>query len=339
MSTTMRAVMADDYGPPERLTVGELPIPRPGPGQIQVRVRTAALNPFDLRLLGGALREMAPLSFPHVVGGDFAGTVSEIGAGVTRFRPGDEVFGLGLPRTVAGLAAQISAPPSLTTGALAEYAVLDADTPGLALRPSGLAADHAATLPTVGLTAVALVRAGQFRAGETVLVVGATGGVGGAVLPLLATAGVRVIATSGPDDESYVRGLGAADTVDHRAGDLVGAIARRHPSRLDGVVNLVLAGPELVALGPLIRPGGRLLTIVYPAPEPASFAGADVRVETVVTTARPGELEEVAAWALDGALPATISGRYRLADGARASVDLAPEHTRGKLVVVADAET
>jgi NADPH:quinone reductase-like Zn-dependent oxidoreductase len=114
----MRAVVAEDYGPPETLEVREMPVPRPGPGQVQVRVRASALNPGELRMLAGGLRAVAPLSFPHVVGGDFAGTVTELGSGVTRFAVGDEIFGLGLPRTVVGLAAHVASPPSLTTGTL-----------------------------------------------------------------------------------------------------------------------------------------------------------------------------------------------------------------------------
>jgi NADPH:quinone reductase-like Zn-dependent oxidoreductase len=336
MKSTMRAVIADDYGPPESLTVGELPVPRPGDGQIQVRVRASALNPGEARMLGGALREMAPLSFPHVIGGDFAGTVTGTGAGVTRFRVGDEVFGLGLPRTMTALAGQVASPPSLTTGTLAEYAVFEADTPGLTFRPAGLAAERAAALPTVGLTALPLLRAGGHGRGDVVLVIGATGGVGSVLVPLLASAGVHVIATASADDDGYVRGLGAAEVVDRRARDTAGEVLRRHPGGLDGVVNLALPGDALVEASRVIRPGGRLLTIVFPAHEPSAFAGRDLTVETVLTTARPGDLDVLAERAVDGTLPVTIGRRYRLADGARACVDLLREHTRGKLVVIDD---
>ncbi|SNQ51343.1 Zn-dependent oxidoreductase, NADPH:quinone reductase [Frankia canadensis] len=338
MKTTMRAVIADDYGPPERLTVGELPIPRPDRGQIQVRVRATALNPGELRLLGGELREMAPLSFPHVIGGDFAGTVTEVGAGVTRFRVGDEVFGLGLPRHLRGLAAQVASPPSLTTGTLAEYAVFEADTPGLTIRPPGLSVEHAAALPTVGLTALPLIRALEHRRGDVVLVIGATGGVGGVLVPMLAAAGVHVIATASAGDGEYVRGLGARETVDHRAGDTADDVARRYPKGVDAVVNLALPGDDLADLARLIRPAGRLLNIVFPVHDPLSFTGSDLIVETLFTAAVPGDLDVLAEQALDGMLPNPIGRRYLLAEGARACVDLLRQHTRGKLVVVCDDE-
>jgi NADPH:quinone reductase len=332
---TMRAVVADDYGPPESLAVRDVPVPRPGPGQVQVRVRASALNPGELRMLAGGLGEAAALSFPHVVGGDFAGTVTEAGPGVTRFSAGDEVFGLGLPRTVAGLATQVASPPSLTTGTFAEYAVFEADTPGLAIRPAGLPAEHASALPTVGLTALPLLRAGGFHRGDVALVTGATGGVGSMLVPMLAEAGAHVIATASPADDGYVRGLGANETVDYRAGDIAGETLRRHPAGVDAVINLALRGDALASAARTIRPGGRLLNIVFPAPDPAAFDGADLAVQTIFTSARSGDLDALAGQSLHGSLPVTISRRYRLADGVNACTDLLHAHTRGKLVIAA----
>jgi len=331
--TTMRAVVADDYGPPENLAVRDVPVPWPGAGQVQVRVRASALNPGEIRLLAGGLGEAAALSFPHVVGGDFAGTVTEAGAGVTRFTVGDEVFGLGLPRTVAGLAAQVASPPSLTTGTFAEYAVFEVATPGLAIRPAGLSAEHAAALPTVGLTALPLLRASRVQPGEAVLVIGATGGVGSLLVPMLAAAGAHVIVTASAADDGYVRGLGANEVIDYRAGDTVSETLRRRPAGVDAVINLALRGDALAGAARAIRPGGRLLSIVFPLPDPAALDGTDLAVETVFTSARPGDLDVLAGQALSGALPVTIGRRYRLADGAQACTDLLRAHTRGKLVI------
>lgn len=140
---------------------------------------------------------------------------------------------------MVALAERIASPPSLTTGTLADYAVFEADTPGLAFRPAQVAAEHAATLPTVGLTALPLLRTGAFRRGEVVLVIGATGGVGGALVPLLAATGAHVIATASAVDDHYVRGLGAADIVDHRSTDTVEETLCRHPAGVDAVGGFV----------------------------------------------------------------------------------------------------
>ncbi|TMR97723.1 NADP-dependent oxidoreductase [Nonomuraea basaltis] len=323
----MKALAARGYGGVEVLELLNVPIPAPGPGQIQVRIAAAALNPADLRLVSGTFKELAPLTFPHLLGGDFAGTVTAAGEGAGRFVPGDEVFGLGLPRTARGMAELLSSPPSLTTGTMAEYAVFDADTPALALRPAELPAERAASLPTATLTTLPLLRAGDFAAGMKVLVIGAAGGVGGAVVPLLAARGVHVIATAVPEDEEYVRGLGAAEVIDYRSADTAAATRHRHPGGVDALVNLALAGTSLPAMASLVRPGGRLLNVAFPSP------GADTGIETVYTTARPGDLEEVAALAVKGVLRSTVSRRYPLEQAAQAYADLVNEHVTGKLIV------
>lgn len=318
MVNLMRAVVAREYGPASVLSVEDVPVPTAGAGQIQVRVRSAALNPADLRSLSGVLRELAPLAFPHVPGSDFAGTVTEVGDGVTRFAVGDEVFGVGLPRATGAMAAMMSKPPSLTTGTMAEYAVFEADVPALAKRPAELSAEHAATLPIPGLTALAVVRAGGFAPGQRVLVLGAAGGVGGAVLPLLARQ--HVIATAIPADEQYVRSLGAAEVIDYRAVDTVAETLRRYPGGVDAVVNLVPPRSDLAKVG------GVVLNAAFPSPD-------DPAVRTVLANAGPGDLDQIAEWAVAGVLPSTVSRRFSLDDAPLAYRELVDTHVRGKFVV------
>lgn len=329
---TMKAVVAHGYGPAAVLAVEDVPVPQPGPGQVQVRVGAAALNPADLRSLSGVLADLTPLEFPHVPGSDFAGTVTATGPGVTRFAVGDEVFGAALPRATLRMATLFADPPSLTTGSAAEYAVVEAGTAAVQPRPRALGAERAAALPLAGLTALAVLRAGAFAPGATVLVIGATGGVGSLLVPLLAAAQVHVMATAGADDSDYVRGLGARETVDHRTADVAAEAARRHPGGLDAVVNLALPGPEVIGYERVVRPGGRLLNVAFSAPDPADFTRDDVTVATVYAAARPGDLAELAARA--AALPTPVGRRYPLSDGARAYRDLEQLHTRGKLLIL-----
>ncbi|WP_433254462.1 NADP-dependent oxidoreductase [Streptosporangium sp. CA-135522] len=327
MTTTMKALVAAGYGGVEVLELLDVPVPQPGPGQIQVRITAAALNPVDLRLVSGMFKEWTPLVFPHVLGGDFAGTVTGVGTGVGRFALGDEIFGFGLPRTARAMAEPLFSPPSLTTGTMAEYAVFDADTPGLAVRSAEIPAEHAASLPTAALTALPLMRAGDFPAGAKALVIGAAGGVGGAVVPLLAARDIHVIATARPQDEQYVRGLGAAEVIDYSSTDTAVETRRRHPGGLDALVNLALPGTSLPAMARLVRPGGSLLNIAFPSP------GADTGIVTVYMAARPGDLDEVAALAAKGVLPDTVTRRYPLEQAAQAYADLVNEHVVGKLIV------
>jgi NADPH:quinone reductase len=340
----MKAVVARGYGGPEVLAVEEISEPRPGPGQIQVRIRATALNPADLRTLSGVLRDLTPLQFPYVLGSDFAGTVTVVGSGVTSYAVGDEVFGVGLPRATAQMATMLSNPPSLTTGTMAEYAVFEAKTPAISRRPDRLDAERAATLPIAGLTALALLRSGGFdptmgnpsgTRGAKALVLGAAGGVGGAVVPLLAAAGIHVIATAIADDERYVRELGAAEVIDYRNVDTVTETLRRHPEGIDTLVNLALPGPALVEASRVLRPGGRLLNAAFPSPDPSAFSGIDLTVDTVYAVARPGDLDRLAAHTLDGTLPSTTRRRYPLAEAPQAYAELVHAHVRGKLVVTA----
>lgn len=320
----MKAVVATGYGPPERLKVADLPAPLPGRGQIQVRIAAAAINPADVRLPGGDFRDTVALEFPHVPGNDFAGTVSAAGPRVTAYEVGDEIFGLALPRALRAMAGANR--PSLGTGALAEYAVVEADTPLVAHRPAGLAAEQAAALATAGLTVRALMATAQVRPGESVLVVGATGGVGTAMIPPLAAAKAHVIATATDADADLLRDLGADETIGYAAAE--------YPTGVDIALNLVLPGDRLTALAQTIRPGGRLLTITYPVPRQEWIGRDDVALRFVLDVeGAHGGMREIGAQAERGELRAVIGRRYGLDAGPQACVDFVRKHTTGKLVV------
>ncbi|MFG2044178.1 zinc-binding dehydrogenase [Dactylosporangium sp. NPDC048998] len=208
----------------------------------------------------------------------------------------------------------------MSTGALAEYAVFEADTPFLARRPDALDVEQAAALPTVGLTARALMASAEVKPETRVLVVGATGGVGTTVLPLLARAGAHVVATAREADADLVRSLGAAEVVGYDD----------YPDGIDLALNLVLPGDRLERLVAAVRPGGRLLTITFPPPE--RHDEADVRL-VLDMEGRFGGMAEVAADAVAGDLRARIAARYEFDDAARALSDFAARHKTGKLVV------
>jgi NADPH:quinone reductase-like Zn-dependent oxidoreductase len=319
----MKAVVANDYGPPETYTVTEIPAPEPGPGQIQVRIAAASVNPADLRIPSGEFREQFALPFPHVPGNDFAGTVSGVGPGVTAYAVGDEVFGFAVPRAIRAMAG--SERPSLTTGALAEYAVFEADTPFIALRPQGLGVEEAAALPTVGLTVRAMLASADVEAGASALVVGATGGVGTALLPALAAV-AKVTATGRPEDADRLRELGAAEVIGYDAAE--------YPSGVDIAFNLTLPGDRLTDVAAALRQGGRLVTITFPVTQPEWLGRDDVDLRFVLDMdGKFGGMREVAEAAGRGELAAVIGRRYTLDQGPQAIADFARRHTFGKLVV------
>jgi NADPH:quinone reductase-like Zn-dependent oxidoreductase len=311
----MKALLTNGYGPPTHLTVAEVERPSPGTGQVLIEVTAASVNPFDLQLIQGHLKDVMPLVFPYVIGMDCAGTVAALGDGVSRFSVGDQVFGM----------------LRETPGSMAQYAVAGAGSPLLARRPAGLDPTRAAAIPEVGMTALTLMRAGALQPGETVLVIGATGGVGMVLVPLAKAAGATVVATASADDDAYVRGLGAADTIDYTTTDTIAETLRRHPGGVDLLFNLALDGPAIVHAASAVRPGGRLVS-ARPIWDKSEFRD-DVTVASPFLSAEPGDLEELGARAASGALPVEVSELYPFERAGQAFVDHAGKHTRGKLVV------
>src|SRR5690242_15688070 len=204
----MKAIAIDDFGAPPSLH--DLPVPEPGDGEVLVRVRASSVNGFDVAVAGGHLKGMIEHHFPVVLGKDFAGTVETAGPGVQSARPGDTVFGVVIKA-------------ALGDGAFGEY--VTAPEAYTARVPAGLDLAVAGALGLAGTAALAAVDAVAPLPGETVLISGATGGVGGFAVQLAAARGAYVVATTRPgEDDAYLRDLSAHHTVDF-TGDVPAAVA------------------------------------------------------------------------------------------------------------------
>ncbi|TMR97940.1 NADP-dependent oxidoreductase [Nonomuraea basaltis] len=308
----MKALVAPAYGPVDELRISEVPDRSPGPGQVLVRVQAAALNPFDVKLVTGELREMYPVRHPFVLGMDATGVVSAVGEGVSRFAVGDEVI------AYAGA----------DSGTIAEY-VLVGEGPQLVHRPRALPPVQAAALPTVAMTAHCVLAAAALKPGDTVLVIGATGGVGALVVRRAAESGVRVLATAAPADTAYIRGLGAHETIDHTRGDTPAEARQLHPGGLDAVVDLINAGPALVPTAGIVRPGGRLVSTLYGPAEMDGVVPVYVRMEASI-----GDLPRQAERAAADLMSIEVAATYPFDHSQQAMRDLAAgRYTRGKIVI------
>ena len=239
----MRAAFIERTGPPEVIRCGALPDPVVGPGQALVRVRACAVNPIDTYVRSGAVA--MPLPSPFVVGCDLAGEVVAVSDDVAGLQPGMRVWG-----SNQGLLGR--------QGTFSEWAAVDARW--LVPTPDGVPDREAAAVALVGITAhLGLVTHAALRAGETLLVNGASGGVGSTVVQVAKILGARVIATAGAlTKRDLVRGLGADEVVDYRAADADARIRAAAPGGVD-VWWETQREPDLARAVDLLAPGGRLV--------------------------------------------------------------------------------
>jgi NADPH2:quinone reductase len=243
----MRVQAIERFGGPEVFTTMEMPRPEMRPGHVVVRVNATSVNPVDCK--NRAQRRPTSPDLPAVLHGDVAGVVEEVGAGVTRFRPGDEVYGCA--GGVRGLG-----------GALAEYMLADADS--LAHKPRSLDMAAAAALPLVAITAwEGLIDRAGVRPGQTVLVHGGAGGVGHIAVQLAGWRGARVFATvSGEDKARIARDLGADVTIDYRERSAAEYVAEHTGGRGFDVVFDTVGGANIDRSFEAARLNGTVVTIL-----------------------------------------------------------------------------
>jgi NADPH2:quinone reductase len=311
----MRAVAIEDFkvGPTEV----ELPVPKPGPGEVLVKVRASSVNGFDVAAASGMLQGMMEHRFPVVLGKDFAGTVEAVGDGVSKVALGDQVFGV-LMREFMG------------DGTFGEYVVVP-EAIGLAKMPSALDHAVAGALGLAGAAATASIEALAPSAGQTVLIAGATGGVGALAIQLAHARGAHVIATARPGEEArFVTGLGADSVVDY-TGDIAATIRSAWPTGVDAVLHL--AGDALL-LAQLVRPGGRFASTLGVGADQLEAPGLTATAVMAMPTA--GVLEALAADVAAGKLLVPIRHAYRLEDVPQAIADFA-RGTLGKLAIAITA--
>jgi NADPH:quinone reductase-like Zn-dependent oxidoreductase len=311
----MKAVRFHDFGDADVLRYEDAEQPTPGSGEVLLRVAGTTFNPVDDGIRGGYLREVFPVTLPHVPGIEVSGTVDAIGEDVTTVAVGDDVIGF-LPMTAAGAAA--------------EYVVASADA--LAPAPTSIPLADAAALPMVGLTAwQALFDDGGLTAGQRILINGAGGAVGGYAVQLAKGAGAYVIATASPRSAQRVRSAGADEVIDHTAAEVTAA------EPVDVLLNLARIDPEeLVALAGLVRPGGVVVNTVPTIPTPAD-EGRGVRAAGVFVRGDAERLARLAAMVDRGELRVDIAERVPLAELPAVHARAAAGGLSGRVVVLPSA--
>ena len=317
----MRAVIHQRYGPPDALHVGDLPTPVPGHGEVLVRVRAAAIFYGDRRIIRGqpyVLRFATGLRRPKqpVPGIDAAGVVEAVGAGVTDLHVGDAVFGW-------------------APGTLAEYACAPASQ--FVTKPETLSFEQAAAIPEAGMTALQGLRdAGGVAAGQRVLIIGASGGVGTFAVQIAAALGAHVTAVCSTRNVDLVRSLGAEDVIDYERDDL---LAR--PERFDVIFQGAgTASPRrlrrlLVPKGTLVLSNGQGRLAGIDRVLTATLMNPFVRERLIVylTRERGEDLLAVRGLVEAGAVRPVIDRTFPLDRVVEAFRYLEAGHTQGKVVI------
>jgi NADPH2:quinone reductase len=306
----MKAVTLTAFGTPPALS-NDVPAPAPAANEILVRVHASSVNPVDNAIAAGMLKDMVKHEFPVILGRDYAGVVDRIGPDVAGYAVGEQVYGF-----------LVHANPTVHDGSWAELITLPEDGP-IAPVPAGVELAAAGAAPLVGITAMTAIDALDVSQGDTVLVVGATGGVGSFAVQLAARAGATVLAPTLPEDEAYLRHLGVSEVLP-RDGDVGAVVRERHPDGVDAVLDLVSYAPG--AFDAALKSGGRVAS-------PNGVAGEGPGRTNVIAVPTRENLERLGGLLADRRLRVPVQATYELAQAPDALAALGTSHTRGKLAI------
>jgi NADPH:quinone reductase-like Zn-dependent oxidoreductase len=304
-----KAVKFDQYGGIDVLQVRDVPRPEPREGQVLVEVRAAGINPGEAMIRKGALHDMWPATFPSGQGSDLAGVVVQVGTGVEAFKVGDAVLGFTEDRA-----------------SHAEYVVVPASN--LTAKPANVSWEVAGGLFVAGTTAYAAVRAVELKAGDTVAVAGAAGGVGAIAVQLAKRAGATVIGIAGPSNDEWLTARGVIPV--NYGDDLANRLRSASPSgRIDSFLDFFGNGYVELAVAELGVAPQRVDTIIdFPA---AAQFGAQTAGNADASNA--DVVAELADLIAAGELEVPIAQVFPLDDVQDAYRTLEQRHTRGKIVL------
>jgi NADPH:quinone reductase-like Zn-dependent oxidoreductase len=304
----MKAIRVHQYGGPEQLRYEDAPVPQPSEDQVLVRVQAASVNPIDYKLASGAFRQLMPLNFPWIPGGDFSGVVEAVGPAVTGVKRSEAVYG-----------------NSPGGGAYAEFVAASAGM--VAPRPRKFSPVEAASVPLAAQTAwQGLFDHGHLQRGQTVLIHGAAGGVGTFAVQLAHWKGARVLATGSAANADYLRSLGADQAIDYQSTPFE-SVAKD----VDLVLDLVGGETQQRSFG-VLKPGGYLISTVQP---PSQEEAARHKVHAMMMRMQPSTkgLVQLAELLDAGTIRTVVTHTYPLAQAQDAWRQIMSGHTRGKIVL------
>lgn len=317
MAQQTQAAYYTEFGGIDKIQVGPLDLPELKEGDVLLAVKAAGVNPVDAVVREGHFAQVVPSAFPTVPGWDVCGIVEQCGPGVSRLAVGDEVYGY-------------VRQPVAQHGTFAERIVVPEQY--LAHSPEKLSWVEAGGLPLAGLTAYqSVIKAGQLKSGETVLILGASGGVGGSAIQLAKDAGATVVAVASAESAEHMKKLGADFTIDYKAGPVAEAVKKVAPEGVDLLFDAI-SGDTLTQSLTALKPNGRLISVLNDGKGLA--LPASVHFQHVMAQPSVPDLDHLRELADVGKLTVPIAATFLLADVRKAFEQIESHHTTGKVVIV-----
>lgn len=315
MAKEMKAANFREFGGPESVKLSILEVPELKEGEVLIRIKAAGVNPVDAVISKGYYKEMMPHSLPVIPGWDFCGVVEKRGHAARRFNVGDEVYAY-------------ARRPEIKWGTFAEYIVIPDSY--IAEKPKNLSFKEAAGIPLAGLTAYqSLYDAGKLQQNQTVLILGASGGVGSFAIQLAKAKGAQVIGVASEKNHAFMKELGTDHTIDYRHKHVGEATKEIYPEGVDLIFDCT-SGETLQKSLSALKPSGKLVSILNQGKD----LDPDINFEFVFVEPNARQLDHLREMADAGKLKVHVSSTYSLNEAAEAIKQIQTLHTTGKIVIV-----
>lgn len=310
----MKAVFVEETGSLDSLKFGDIDTPEVGEGEVLVRIKAAGVNPVDAAVVQGYLEGRIPHNFPLIPGWDLSGVVEKCGFSSRRFNQGDEVYGY-------------ARRPMIQWGTFAEYTVIPESY--LSLKPDSITHEESGAIPLVGLTAYqSLFEAGNLQGDETVLILGASGGVGSFAIQLAKSKGANVIGVASEKNFEYMKELGADETISYEVSNIAESVQNVIPDGIDLIFDCS-RGDALQKSINALKDGGKLVSITKSKPDISS----NIAFEYVFVEPNSKQLDHLRELVDEGKVSVPVSKTFSLENTEEALKQIQTLHTRGKIVI------
>lgn len=313
----MKAVVIREFGDRSKMIFTDVAQPMTLEGEVLIKIKASGVNPVDCKIREGLLKNAFQHKFPLILGWEMSGIIEEVGYGARRFQKGDEVYAY-------------TRRPLIQNGTYAEYIVIPQSY--VTLKPKNLSFEEAACVPLAGLTAYqSLYEKAKVKDGDSVLILGASGGVGSFAVQLAKLTGAKVTGVASFKNEGYINTLGADNFVDYVKDNWTESALKLEPEKYDVVFDCV-GGETLLKAHELVKKGGKLISIAGQGFKKLLDHNG-IHFTYVFVEPNTIQLDHLRMLFEDNKLQVKVSQTYKLEEASKAHLQAETGHTRGKIVL------